>query len=74
MPLKGQELHFADQIDGLLERVNRIERYLGGRHKIADGVPVCAAVYSVYANAIASCDTCGRPISLHKTAPDVARN
>lgn len=69
MPLKGQQLHFADQIDGLLDRVNRIERFLGGRWKIADGVPVCDAVYSPYANAHSQCETCGRPISLHKTRP-----
>ena len=36
MPLTGQELHFADQIDALIDRVGRIERYLGGRWKIAD--------------------------------------
>ena len=29
--LTGQELHFADQIDGLLERVDTLERYSGGR-------------------------------------------
>jgi hypothetical protein len=32
MPLTGQELHFANQIDGLLERVNRLEKRLGGRY------------------------------------------
>ena len=36
MPLTGQERHFADQIDGLLDRVTRIEKFLGGRWKIAD--------------------------------------
>lgn len=36
MPLSGQEKHFADQIDGLLDRVNRIERALGGRWVVAD--------------------------------------
>lgn len=36
MPLTGQEKHFADQIDGLLERVDRVERFLGGRWHIVD--------------------------------------
>lgn len=37
MPLTGQELHFADQIDGLLRRVELIEKALGGRYTVADG-------------------------------------
>lgn len=36
MPLTGQERHFADQIDGLLERVGKIEQALGGRWKVSD--------------------------------------
>jgi hypothetical protein len=34
--LSAQERHFADQIDGLLERVNLLEKFLGGRWHVAD--------------------------------------
>ncbi len=34
--LTAQESHFADQIDGLLERIDRIEKFLGDRWKVAD--------------------------------------
>lgn len=36
MPLTGQELHFANQIDGLLRRVELIEKSLGGRWMVLD--------------------------------------
>jgi len=36
MPLTGQQKHFADQIDGLLERVTAIEDSLGGRWTVKD--------------------------------------
>lgn len=50
MPLSGQELHFSDQIDGLLDRVDRIERFLGGRWKIADATHVHDFKVSVVAS------------------------
>lgn len=34
--LTPQERHFADQIDGLLKRVNLLENFLGGRWVVAD--------------------------------------
>lgn len=66
MPLKGQELHFADQIDGLLERVDRIERFLGGRWRIWDATSLranCSHLYvQDFGTPYARCTHCGAAV------------
>lgn len=52
MPIAGQEFHFADQIDGLLRRVELIEKALRGRWMVADacGVDEVRAELRAYAD------------------------